>query len=751
MAPSRQQGPPITNGVTPSSPSANEQTTHVTNGGVFTISGQLERESRGNGPAGKKRWRKKAMLAAGIVTFLALVAAVAGTVFGLGLTGGDTQRAEGLTDSSTSLPPPPCDSEQCNHVSKLFHDALSPKYDACQNFHQHVCARWKLWPTSKLTSVFKQQKKMIMDSVISALRNTSVSGNDQTAVEKAAGLFQSCAALFDEDEAPSSQQPNVDILEFLRSRRAPFEVKSDVDPAKLMLDFSLNYGLPTLFNVRVDSLPDNTERLYLVLSMRRTFVHREPADERSVRAHLEWLGLDEGRIQALTGNIKTIDEFLIRLGESAVSDDAVDAKNRTLLLLRTFEKAVFRKKGELWNSYMRELTDGLLPAEHYVVFQTRYLVTFLAQVFQKLDANHLRIWISFDVSRQLRQKVQVSNSGSSHMNSAAYQWDMRCLKFTTEVMHSAAYSAFYHKVVSDDVVSRAGEMVSSIANSLEKKIEQSSWVEDGTKQIAIRKLVGMKKIVGYPEGAKDGDSLNSFYASFGDSGSSFVSNWVNASRCKTRMDLERLMEQPATLLVNEDMSLVNAVYKPQLHTMVMGLGLLLPPFFGTIPAVDYAAAGHLAAHEMMHAFDVSNSRRDDNNVERDWWTDSSKRGYEERVKCIRNSYLPLEYDASGPDDVRDSEIMADFIGLSGLYEAYLAAKEQAGSPQGLQELPGLSSDQLFFVAFCFKWCSNARLTDRYPDYDVRCNMPLMNMPEFSTAFNCSAESPMNPTSKCVFW
>lgn len=688
------------------------------------------------------------MLAAGICTLLALLAAVTGAVFGLGAD--DARSTEAL--SGRSAPPPPCDSDQCNYVSGLFHDALSPKYDACQNFHQHVCSRWKLSPTSKLTSVVNQQKKMIMNSVIGALRNTSVPANEQTAVEKAAGLFQSCAALLEEaDGSLISQQPAVDIVDFLRYRRAPFEPQSDVDPARLMLDFSLNYGLPTLFNAWVGALPDNMERLYLVLSMRYAFVNRTPAGEKTVRAHLQWLGLDERRIEELAGIIKTVDEFLIRLGESAVNDDAVDANNRTVYLLRTLQKSISMTKGELWNSYMRDVTEGILPADHYVVFQTRYLVTFLAQVFQKIEANHLRIWISFDVSRQLRQMVHVSNTGSFHVNSAAYQWDLRCLKLTTQVMHTAAYSAYYRNVVSEEVVSKADEMVSGIANSLEKKIEQSSWVEDGTKQIAMRKLGGMKKIVGYPEGAKDADSLDSSYASFGDSGSSFVSNWLNASRSKMRMALERLMEQPVTLLVNEDMSLVNAVYKPPLNTMVMGLGLLLPPFFGTIPAVDYASAGHLAAHEMMHAFDVANSRRDDNNVERDWWTDASKREYEERVKCIRNSYLPLEGDSAGPDDVTDSEIMADFIGLSGLYEAYLTAKEQAGSPQGLQELPGLSSDQLFFVAFCFKWCSNARPTERYPEYEVRCNMPLMNMPEFSTAFNCSAESPMNPTKKCVFW
>ncbi|KAH8020999.1 hypothetical protein HPB51_011555 [Rhipicephalus microplus] len=182
--------------------------------------------------------------------------------------------------------------------------------------------------------------------------------------------------------------------------------------------------------------------------------------------------------------------------------------------------------------------------------------------------------------------------------------------------------------------------------------------------------------------------------------------------------------------------------------MVVGMGLLLPPFFGTVPAIDYASAGHLAAHEMMHAFDIANRRLDDNYVERDWWTPVSKIEYEKRVLCIRNS---LEEELGEVDDVTDSEMMADFIGLSGLYDAYLKAKQVPDVSLELRGIPGVTSDQLFFIAFCYKWCSNLRASQRYPDFNARCNMPLMNMQQFSEAFNCSATARMNPPDKCAFW
>lgn len=724
----------------------------MTNGtqGIFTVSGQLDRESRPNRSADSKGCRKKVMVAVGatIIVLLVLAAVAAGTVFGLNLTGDDSHQAEAST--VTTAPLQPCASEQCHFVSDLYNASLSPKYEPCDDFYKHVCTRWKLAPSSKLTSVFNQQNRRILLSVIDALRNKSVPADSQTATEKAAGLFQTCAALL-EDDVPSGQDTPADIVDFLRSRNALFEADSDVDPAYLMLDFTLNYGLPTLFDARVDAVPGNDERLHVVLSMRRYFVHGHPASQDAIKRHLQWLGLDDERILQLSGTIKTIDTFLINLGKMAFEDEAPDARNMSVLLLRTIEKAITFKKGNIWNDYMRNVTDNLLPEDHYVAFQTRYLVAFLRGAFQKIDPNHLRIWIIFDVSRQLRQMVDASGSASSLMNSPVFQWELRCLKLTSQVMHSATYSAFYHTAITSETISKAEGMVSNIAEALRLKIAESSWLEDGTKQIATRKLEKMMKIVGYPEGAEGEDALENFYQAFGNSGPSFVHNWLNASQAKTRAALKRLSELPFKKRVNDDMSLVNALYKPPLNAMVVGLGILLPPFFDTVPAVDYASAGHLAAHEMMHAFDVSNRRRDDNNVERNWWTPASEKEYDKRVMCLRQSYMPLEEDFMEPDDVTDSEIMADFIGLSGLYDAYQKATEQPGVPVELEGLPEVTSDQLFFIAFCYKWCSNSRPTDRYPEFSVRCNMPLMNMPQFSTSFKCGPESAMNPSDKCTFW
>uniref|UniRef100_A0A131Y3J4 Putative peptidase family m13 includes neprilysin n=1 Tax=Ixodes ricinus TaxID=34613 RepID=A0A131Y3J4_IXORI len=623
-------------------------------------------------------------------------------------------------------------------------------YDPCDNFYKYVCSGWKAAPSSKVTSVFGQHQTNLTASVVQALKDTKVPAENQSPLQKAAGLFQSCLSILDADDSDTDARKS--ILEFLRARKAPFVIYSDVDPAALMLDFTLNYGLSVLFDLTVDEAHTISGSRYLKLHMRSSLCQRQKASTEQVMEHLTWLGIEnEQEKHNMTTIITTVNEFLIKLCQKVVEDKG--QPEMPIFLLRTFEKVVMHASGDLWNSYMRGLTEGALPGGHYVAFPGNYVNRFLRTVFDKLERDHLRLWMSWDVSIQLRQMVVHSAPGSFKINGLQKQWEQRCLKHTFEVLQYAAYSVYLHTAVTNKTVSDARVMVEKITHSIGRRIEESSWLEDTTKKVALRKFTKMERIVGYPEPAESAQSLQEYYANLKDVGPSFIENWLQASHVSARKVLDRLAENPPVIKVNTDMSLVNALYQPMLNTMLVPAALLTPPFFGTIPAIDFGSVGHLAAHEMMHAFDVNSRKRDDNLISRDWWTARSAEEYNKRVLCLRNSAKGggAAHDLSEPDDDKDSEMMSDVLGLPGLLDAYAA---ETSLPESLLHLGGLeryTSDQLFFVAFCYKWCSNKRPGRRYPDFSVRCNMPLKNTPEFASAFSCSEDSPMNPREKCSFW
>ncbi|KAL1479607.1 hypothetical protein MTO96_051720 [Rhipicephalus appendiculatus] len=121
------------------------------------------------------------------------------------------------------------------------------------------------------------------------------------------------------------------------------------------------------------------------------------------------------------------------------------------------------------------------------------------------------------------------------------------------------------------------------------------------------------------------------------------------------------------------------------------------------------------------------------------------------IRCdLESRQLSLRRQRDTLNDILDSENIADLVGTVIAYAAFAAL-----SPQEKNEtLAGLdmSSEQLFFVNHCVKWCSGYRTSGRrYAPYRSRCIVPLMNMPEFSRAFGCGPGTPMNPTEKCTFW
>ncbi|XP_049276132.1 neprilysin-4-like [Rhipicephalus sanguineus] len=132
------------------------------------------------------------------------------------------------------------------------------------------------------------------------------------------------------------------------------------------------------------------------------------------------------------------------------------------------------------------------------------------------------------------------------------------------------------------------------------------------------------------------------------------------------------------------------------------------------------------------------------------WISSSIRSDAINTLDYLKTYLSLSRQQETLNDLVDSENIADLVGTMIAYAAFASL-----SPQHKNEtLAGLSmsSEQLFFINHCVKWCSQYRTSGRrYAPYRSRCIVPLMNMPEFSRAFGCATGTPMNPQEKCTFW
>ncbi|XP_075744154.1 endothelin-converting enzyme homolog [Rhipicephalus microplus] len=246
-------------------------------------------------------------------------------------------------------------------------------------------------------------------------------------------------------------------------------------------------------------------------------------------------------------------------------------------------------------------------------------------------------------------------------------------------------------------------MVTEIRNAYVRALQHSSWLSTDFRQAAIKKVRDMVSYVGSPGKHLDPEFIEAFYKTYPDAPlelEALFPTWIKALSLSTQY-----MWTDTTTPLYDETAYV-PYYTGSSNNIIVPTASLLPPFTYThgVDALNYGGLGTL-----------------------------SLRGQEETLR-----------------DELDSANLADLVGIKMAYDAfqYLVSEQRDQNLAGLD----MSVQQLFFVNYCLKWCSedNSAKPPSAPPWS-RCMIPLMNMREFSSAFGCSARKPMNPQEKCTFW
>ncbi|XP_075749243.1 neprilysin-1-like [Rhipicephalus microplus] len=86
-----------------------------------------------------------------------------------------------------------CTSAACNRHRALLAECLNESVHPCRDFYGHVCSRWDAAQDGPLAAAVYQQ---FMTKVATRALHLSVPPKEQTAAQKAAGLYQSCALVY---------------------------------------------------------------------------------------------------------------------------------------------------------------------------------------------------------------------------------------------------------------------------------------------------------------------------------------------------------------------------------------------------------------------------------------------------------------------------------------------------------------------------------------------------------------------------
>jgi putative endopeptidase len=291
---------------------------------------------------------------------------------------------------------------------------------------------------------------------------------------------------------------------------------------------------------------------------------------------------------------------------------------------------------------------------------------------------------------------------------------------------------------------RALEMVNNIKEALADRIKTLEWMDEATKQEALKKLAAFTVKIGYPDKWRD-------YSLLKIDRTSYAQNVMRGDMFEIDRQLKKIGKPVDRSEWGMTPPTVNAYYNPNMNEIVFPAGIMQPPFFDpkADDAVNYGGMGAVIGHEMTHGFDDQGRQYDAVGNLRDWWSPESAKAYTERSKAVVAQYAAYEplpgLHING--ELTQGENIAD---IGGVKVAYMALQKAIAKKGPQPKIDGFTPEQRFFLGFAQIW----RNTQRDEDLKLQVNTnphspgrfrtigPLSNLVEFQKAFDIPDGSPM---------
>lgn len=242
-------------------------------------------------------------------------------------------------------------------------------------------------------------------------------------------------------------------------------------------------------------------------------------------------------------------------------------------------------------------------------------------------------------------------------------------------------------------------LVQNLTTAFEGRLQQLDWMDDETRERALRKLSTFEPRIGYPDIWDEYDGLEI-------AADDYFGNRLALSEFSWAEMVEDLSQPVDPREWSWPPQIVNASYNPLQNQITFPAGILQAPFFdpNADPAINYGAIGGVIGHEIGHGFDDQGRRYDYDGTLNDWWTEETNDRFVERSDALAE-----QYDGFCPIDdmcVNGRLALGENIGdLGGLQMAYTAWREYVDAEYGGEApvIDGFTGDQRFFLAWAQVW------------------------------------------------
>lgn len=421
-------------------------------------------------------------------------------------------------------------------------------------------------------------------------------------------------------------------------------------------------------------------------------------------------------------------------------------------------------QGFAWDNFIQQwqLSDKQL---NKVIVETDTAVEQLAKIYANTPVSTLQDYLRFhylsDQAPYLNRDFSDARFDfySRKLNGVEKQRTRkeRALETVNLLQGEPMGQIYVEKYFNPESKAKITDLVSYVRGTFNSRLKDNDWMDDATRQEALKKLEQFTVKVGYPDKWNDFSSINLKPDTLLDNYKQAL-NWVYNDNMSKIGQPVRKWEWGMTPQT------INAYFNPVQNEIVFPAAILQAPFFdpNVDPAYNYGAIGAVIGHEMGHGFDDQGSLYDGTGQLRNWWSDDSKQHFKQKTDKLVEQYNSFSVDGQ---KVNGQLTLGENIGdLGGLNIALSAYKQfvKENYPNG--EAPiidGTTGLQRFFISWARTWQElsnkeserNKILTDPHSPNQFRANGVVRNMDEWYQTFGVDKDSKLylEPEQRIRIW
>ncbi|MBP6121465.1 MULTISPECIES: M13 family metallopeptidase [Providencia] len=421
-------------------------------------------------------------------------------------------------------------------------------------------------------------------------------------------------------------------------------------------------------------------------------------------------------------------------------------------------------KGFDWNNFIQHwgLSDKQLEK---VIVETDTAVEKTAQIYANTPVSTLQDYLIFQYTsnnaRYLNKQLADAHFDfySTKLNGIEKQRTRqeRALQTVNSLQGEPLGQIYVEKYFDPQSKEKIKDLVGYVRGTFNSRLKDNDWMDDQTRQEALKKLAQFTVKVGYPDKWNDFSSVSL-------KPDNLFGNYKQVLDWSYNNEMSKIGQPVRQWEWGMTPQTVNAYFNPVQNEIVFPAAILQAPFFdpNVDPAYNYGAIGAVIGHEMGHGFDDQGSLYDGTGQLRNWWSESAKTHFKEKTEKLVGQYNNFDVDGQ---KVNGQLTLGENIGdLGGLNIALSAYKQFAKENYPNGEAPiidGTTGLQRFFIAWARTWQElsnkeserNKILTDPHSPNQFRANGVVRNIDDWYKTFGVDKDNALylEPEQRIRIW